>query len=385
MMKRLFLTCLMAMPLLGISAQKCVIEGELTSDTLRFEQKKVSQVYLSTLDEYDAFHVIDSAKVVKGKFRFTRQVDTNAPTVLYFITGFDNGVVMFFLEPGTIKLRFDAAFPLGYVVSGTPNNNLMMEYKAIQNKCVEEQKDSLRIIKEKYGEDFASIPEANSKWTAIGAQSLMMAYAEQLKFLARHNDSPLAPLMMDRELYFLFNKKLATRMVRSISPELKNHPYYLSLQNNVRAMELKVGDELPDVELPMKDGVKKRLSDYQGKFVLLDFWASWCAPCLKEMPKLKELYEENKDNNFAIISFSLDNNDEAWRGAITRLDIEKPNWLHASDLRSWKSPSAVLMGVTTIPRTILVSPDGRAIAFDLRGDELIQKVEQVLMGEELKK
>lgn len=384
-MKKTLLCCLMAMPLMGLNAQQCIIEGELTKDSLRFEEKKVSQVYLTALDEYDNFQAIDSVKVKNGKFRFTRQLDPNDPILLYFITGFDNGAAHFFLEPGTVHLRFDAAFPSGCVATGTPNNELMREYDAIKKKCVAEQTDSARILKARYGDDFMAVPEGNAAWLRLGAEALMVAYGEQLQFLARHYDSPLAPLMMDRELYYLYNKKMAMRMVRSISPKLKKHPYYVSLLNNVRAMELKVGDELPDIKLPMSDGTQKFLSDYQGKIVLLDFWASWCAPCLKQMPKLKELYEENKDNNFAIISYSLDNIEDAWRGAISRLDIEKPNWLHVSDLKAWKSPAAVLMGVTEIPRTILVSPDGRAIAFNLRGDELIQKVEQILMEEELKK
>lgn len=375
----------MAIPLIGISAQKCVIEGELTKDSLRFEQKKVEQVYLTALDEYDVFHVVDSAKVKNGKFKFIRQLNPNDPILLYFITGFDNGAAQFFLEAGTVHLKFDAAFPSGCTAKGTPNNDLMEEYKMVKNKCIVEQNDSARALKAKYGDNYTATPEGYEAWVRLGAEALMVAYAEQLKFLARHYDSPLAPLMMDRELYFLYDKRMATRMVRSISPKLKNHPYYISLQNNVRAMDLKVGDELPDIELPMKDGTKKRLSDFQGKFLLLDFWASWCGPCLREMPKLKELYEENKDNNFAIISYSLDDKENAWKGAVARLEIDKPNWLHASDLKAWKSPAAVLMGVTEIPRTILVSPDGRAIAFNLRGDELIQKVEQILMEEELKK
>lgn len=362
----------------------CTINGTVRKDSLRFTPKRMDKVYLSKMDEYERIIAVDSVMLRDGKFSFSYPVDKDAPVLLYFITGFDNGQVPVFVEPGTVEIHIkEAAFPGGAEVRGTVTNELYAEYEKIGQRCVQAQSDSVKYLLKTKGNEWIDSPEGIGERNRIGASELLECIADRIQFLIKHNDSPLAALMMEREVAYMLDKRYAERLLKSLSPKLRNHPYYKSFYNSVRAQDLRVGGDLPDIRIPLLNGETASLSDYRGKFVLLDFWASWCAPCLKEIPNLIALYNEAKEKNadFVIVSFSLDNKEKAWKDAIKSKGIDLPGWVHGSDLFGWGSPAARLMGVTAIPKIILIDPEGKAISFSLRGEELTTRVRQILNGD----
>jgi peroxiredoxin len=135
-----------------------------------------------------------------------------------------------------------------------------------------------------------------------------------------------------------------------------------------------IGKIAPDFEQNNTENKPVKLSDYRGKYILLDFWASWCHPCRDENPYLVKAYEQFKDKKFSIISISLDNDRDKWMSAIQE---DKLTWTQLSDLGGGSNTVAVLYGVSFIPRNFLIDPDGKIIAKDLRGAGLSKTLEKL--------
>ena len=147
-----------------------------------------------------------------------------------------------------------------------------------------------------------------------------------------------------------------------------NHPQVQQFVNNLQRLQgVNEGAMAPEIKLATPAGPTLALSSLRGKYVLIDFWASWCGPCRRENPNVVKTYATYKDKGFEIFGVSLDQNREAWLKAI---EADKLLWKHVSDLQYWNSAGAQAYQVNSIPQTFLVNPEGRIIAKGLRGAAL---------------
>lgn len=134
------------------------------------------------------------------------------------------------------------------------------------------------------------------------------------------------------------------------------------------------GGEAPDFTMADREGKPVKLSDFRGKVMLVDFWASWCGPCRRENPHVVELYHKYHGKGFDVLGVSLDKTKEPWLAAIEKDGLL---WHHVSDLKGWQNAAAQLYGVSSIPHTVLVDREGKIIARNLRGDQLSAKLAEI--------
>jgi len=190
---------------------------------------------------------------------------------------------------------------------------------------------------------------------------------------------------MGFETWDVKNLEVLKKVSRAYNATYQDSPIASTLVNKVSQIEKaykasKVdnsGERIaPEIALQKPDGSEIRLSQLRGKYVLIDFWASWCGPCRKESPNMVKLYNEYKDKGFTIFSVSLDKNSESWKAAIAKDGLIWPN--HGSDLKMWDTPSRSLYNFNSIPHTVLVNKEGMIIASGLRGSQLEQKLKELL-------
>ena len=174
---------------------------------------------------------------------------------------------------------------------------------------------------------------------------------------------------------YRINKDLFVIIAEKLGEEFPTDKLYLQVKPQLEALKrTAIGQIAPDIELTTPEGGKVKPSDFRGKYLLIDFWASWCMPCRKENPNVVRVYNKYKDKGFEILGISLDRNKDRW---IQAIKADGLIWHHGSDLKGWQSEAAKLYGVSSIPQTFLLNKEGRIIAKGLRGPALEQKLKEI--------
>lgn len=312
----------------------------------------------------EGLEAIASAAVADGKYCIEGTADSICLAVLATAEG---SVMDLFLEPGDIKADIKAEGN-SYAV-GTANNNL---YEAL--------KTDLGGIEEQYGELVQQMQANPDGAEELRGQmeELQDNYMQTIKNAATANPGTQFGLMMFKEIYYELAPDEAAPLIDAYAASF---PADTQLQHIKEANDLILatseGKPFADFEMPDLEGNMVKLSDFvtANKYTLVDFWASWCGPCRREMPVVKELYENYKDKGFGIVGVSLDRDEESWKECVASMELP---WNHMSDLKYWECAGAKLYGVQAIPATVLIAQDGTIIARNLRGEELTAKIGELL-------
>ncbi|MFI5124195.1 MAG: thioredoxin-like domain-containing protein [Chitinophagales bacterium] len=172
--------------------------------------------------------------------------------------------------------------------------------------------------------------------------------------------------------------------MKSLKIKFPNNPLLAEMEKNSQAQQQAadqssgaswVGRSVPELSLPDVNGKLISVNSFKGKYLLIDFWASWCGPCRMENPNVVEAYNQFKGKNFTILGVSLDKDKDSWKKAIAQDHL---SWTHISDLKYWNSQAVETFGFQGIPFNVLVDPTGKVIAQELRGKDLENKLKEVL-------
>ena len=303
-----------------------VIDGQVTDvqEGMMYLKKYVDKTFVE----------VDSAVIVDGKFRF-------------------EGVTPEALAHG-LTTRKESNRPMVFFL----DNDAMT---VIMNESGKE----LNIV----GSEANDIFMRNAKITRSKGYNLD-------SLIAAHPASPVAAYFVVKDFAYKLDLEGMKAVRAKFDASLNGSSYIQQIESMIARMEkVQVGSEAPDFTLPDVDGNPVSLSSFRGKYVLVDFWAAWCPDCRKENPNIVAAWEKYKDKNFAVLGVSLDRTREQWLAAIEK---DKLAWTQVSDLKYWNSEAAVLYCIRWIPMSFLINPEGKIVAIGLEGEELHNKLEELL-------
>lgn len=312
---------------------------------------------------------VDSTLILNGAFEFKGVAPTmNVQSLVFKQREGDRFArqVNIIAEPGVIDVTVDSVYN---TIKGTPKND---ELQAMNTK-MRELNESKRTLLAKYKENPELETELDKQYEKLEAQEKAVLY----DFVKTNINNSLGIFNFQRIGMMLPTDSIKD-LLGSLTAEQKNYETVAAIQKYVDAVEnTAVGKKFVDIKAKDPNGKDIALSDYagKGKYVLVDFWASWCGPCRKEMPEVVKLYQKYKSKGFEIVGISLDRDEKSWQDGIKALNI---TWPQISDLKFWNSEGAKAYAVRSIPHTVLLDKDGTIIAHDLRGEELANKLAEIM-------
>ncbi|SHM74196.1 TlpA disulfide reductase family protein [Mucilaginibacter sp. OK098] len=340
-----------------------------------------SRAYL--IYKVGANQVIDSAIITTGNFEFSGQIMNPSNAVLVIDhkgIGFEKldstaDILNFYIDKGEFSLSSPDSASKAQITGSKINDddkNLKAQLNPIKDKAQ-------KLMSEKRAATGAlNTPEFRSalqgKYKALQAEQKTTIK----KFILGNPDSFLSLMALYTvdgpspdpfELDTLYN---------SLSTGLKSTETAKIFKSSLETLKHTApGTMAPDFTQADVNGVPVKLSSFRGKYVLIDFWASWCGPCREENPNVVKAFNKYKEKNFTVLGVSLDKQSGRadWLAAIKNDGL---NWTQVSDLKFWNNEAAALYYVSSIPANFLIDPKGKIIAKDLRGDDLDNKLKEVL-------
>lgn len=351
-MKKVFVGIFSLLAFVQLNAQKLTINAELLN--------LPEGTTVSLLDGM-ANKVLDSAKVSAGKFTIGNKVENESIYILSF-SGLPVKIPVF-VGNDQLTMKGDLSKAEAIEYKGSPSQELYLTYM----KTLTPQIQSL------FGDKSLAASPAGAKAKDSLAKQIQLkeaAFTESVTTLLKaNNQSPVSTLFLIQTTNFVpYIKDHIADLYALLDGPAKKGPFAQLIEKTLQTAGIgNVGTVLPEFKQNDVNGKPVSLSSLRGKYVLIDFWASWCGPCRAENPNVVKAYNAYKAKGFTILGVSLDQDKTKWLEAIKKDGL---TWTHVSDLKYWNNAVAVQFGIQSIPANFLIDPKGVIIGKDLRGEDL---------------
>ncbi len=374
MKKLLFFAGTFAFLVPAIAQKKSVIDGKITGPN------KVETVYLRYTSD-DGIKM-DSSAAQSGSFSLSPEIKgpglaqlriKYVPKDAETKPAFENRLL--FLEPGKTTITIKDSLVNADIKGGQGQKDyetLTLLEKPFNEKAMALQQEYMNYRKDNNQE---GMDRVENEFDELDKKKKEEVY---LGFLKNKKSSPVALMVLENYAGYDINPDEVSPLFNQLAPAIKTSAAGKAFSDRIEAAR-KTAVGAMAMNFTQNDTLGKpvSLSDFRGKYVLLDFWASWCGPCRAENPNVVNAFNKYKDKNFTVLGVSLDQPDakEKWMDAIHKDGL---TWTHVSDLKFWQNEVAVQYGIRAIPQNFLIDPSGKIIAKNIRGEELQTKLKEIL-------